>query len=144
VTVHLLDVNVLLALADPQHIHHEAAHSWFASRGRGRWATCPVTENGFVRIAGHPSYPNRPGEASVALELLRGMCAADGHAFWADSISLREALTSGGSLTHGQVTDVYLLALAVSSGGRLATLDQHIPASLVRGGPAAIEVIRVD
>jgi toxin-antitoxin system PIN domain toxin len=143
-TVHLLDVNVLLALADPQHIHHQVAHSWFASRDRRRWATCPVTEDGFVRIASHPSYPNRPGEASVALELLRGMCAADGHTFWADSISLREALTSDSSLTHRHVTDVYLLALAVSNGGRLATLDQHIPVSVVRGGPATIEVIPVD
>jgi toxin-antitoxin system PIN domain toxin len=144
VTVHLLDVNVLLALADPLHVHHEAAHSWFASRGRRRWATCPVTENGFVRIASHPSYPNRPGEASVALDLLRGMCATDGHSFWSDSISLRDTSSSDTSLTHGRVTDVYLLALAVSNRGRLATLDQHIPAGVIPGGPAAIEVIQVD
>ena len=142
-TVHLLDVNVLLALADPQHIHHGAAHAWFASRGRNGWATCPLTENGFVRIASHPSYPNRPGEAPVALEMLRGICAAEGHAFWPDSISLRDAVTSDGSLTHSQVTDIYLLALAVANGGRIATLDQHIPASVVRGGPGAVEVIRV-
>jgi hypothetical protein len=143
VTVHLLDVNVLLALADPRHIHHEAAHAWFASRGRRGWATCPITENGFVRVASHPTYPNRPGEASVALGVLRGMCATDGHTFWTDSISLRDRADPGTALIHSQVTDVYLLALAVSNRGRLATLDQHISASIVTGGTAALEVIQV-
>jgi predicted nucleic acid-binding protein len=76
VIVYLLDVNVLLALCDPLHVHHAAAHRWFAAVGRFAWATCPITENGFVRIAAHRSYPNRPGDAAVvergadALELI--------------------------------------------------------------------------
>ena len=138
---YLLDVNVLLALGDPQHVHHVAAHTWFAEHGRTAWATCPITENAFVRIASHPRYPNRPGEAPVVLELLRRMCAGDGHLFWADTISLRDMVVRDSALTHRQVTDVFLLALAVSHAGRLATLDRHIPATAVPGGPAALEVI---
>jgi toxin-antitoxin system PIN domain toxin len=141
VTEYLLDVNVLLALADPQHVHHLPAHAWFASHARDAWSTCPITENAFVRIASHPGYPNRPGEAPVVLELLRGMCSVEGHRFWPDAISLRDALLPGGSLTHAQVTDTFLLALAVAKGGRLATLDRRISSSLVAGGQAALDVI---
>ncbi|MDO9124550.1 MAG: VapC toxin family PIN domain ribonuclease, partial [Deltaproteobacteria bacterium] len=61
-TTYLLDVNLLLALSDPMHIHHELAHRWFAEKGHQAWATCPLTENGFIRIASHPNYPNRPGD----------------------------------------------------------------------------------
>ncbi|MCY7418137.1 MAG: VapC toxin family PIN domain ribonuclease [Chloroflexi bacterium] len=142
-TGYLLDVNVLLALADPQHVHHQATHIWFAGHGRTAWATCPITENAFVRIGSHTSYPNRPGEAPAVLELLRRMCATDGHRFWADTVSLRDALVLDASLTHAQVTDTYLVALAVSHGGRLATLDRRIAATAVPGGPAALEVIPV-
>ncbi|MBX3029541.1 MAG: VapC toxin family PIN domain ribonuclease [Chloroflexi bacterium] len=138
---YLLDVNVLLALSDPQHIHHDLAHDWFAVQGRAAWATCPITENAFVRITSHPTYPSRPGEASVVLALLREMCAVDGHRFWADDLSIRTALASDGALTHAQVTDVYLLGLAIANGGRLATFDRRIPATLVADGPAGLEVI---
>ncbi len=61
-TIYLLDINLLLALTDPMHVHHELSHQWFAKKGRKGWATCPLTENGFVRIASHPKYPNRPGD----------------------------------------------------------------------------------
>jgi uncharacterized protein len=138
---YLLDVNVLLALADPRHIHHDATHTWFAHAGRRAWATCPITENAFVRIASHAGYPNRQGEASAVLEQLRRMCATDGHHFWADSVSLRDATIPDATITHGQVTDIYLLALAVSKDARLATLDRHIPALVVVGGAAALEII---
>jgi uncharacterized protein len=139
----LLDVNVLLALADPLHVHHEAAHSWFASRGRKAWATCPMTENAFVRIASHPSYPNRPGDAPAVLELLRRMCSSEGHRFWPDTVSLRDVLGPGIAITQGQVTDVFLLCLAIANGGRLATLDRHVPAGALPGGTDALEVIPV-
>jgi toxin-antitoxin system PIN domain toxin len=141
VTAHLLDVNVLLALADPAHLHHDAAHRWFERNAAVGWATCPITENGFVRVASHPEYPNRPGDAQVVLELLRGACARDDHRFWPDSISLREAVVRDRALTHGQLTDVYLLALAVAHGGRLATFDRRIPVEVVDGGREALVVI---
>lgn len=140
-TAYLLDVNVLVALADPGHVHHDPAHAWFARRGSRAWATCPLTENGFVRVASHPSYPNRPGDASVVLGMLRRSCSLGGHEFWPDDVSLREALTRGAALTHAQVTDVYLLALAATHGGRLATLDAGIPSSVVPGGAKALEII---
>ena len=140
-TRYLLDVNLLHALSDPMHVHHEAAHRWFAEKGRRAWATCPITENGFVRIASHPKYPNRPGDVPVVLPVLRRFCAAAGHQFWTEDISLRDVLPSDVLLTHAQVTDVYLLALAVHKGGKLATLDQRILAAAVEGGVDALEVI---
>ena len=142
-TVYLLDVNLLLALSDPMHVHHEAAHRWFAEHGQQAWATCPLTENGFVRIASHPRYPNRPGDVSAVLAILRRFCAAEGHHFWAEDISIRDVLQPGVVITPAQVTDVYLLGLAAQQGGRLATLDQRIPASAVRDGPQTLKLIPV-
>lgn len=139
--VYLLDVNVLLALTDPMHIHHEAAHNWFSASGGREWATCPLTENGFVRIASHPNYPNRPGEVGAVLDILAQLRRAPGHYFWADGISILDALVTGTLITHAQITDVYLLALAAGHQGRLATLDRRIPADAVHGGPEALEVI---
>lgn len=139
----LLDVNLLLALCDPRHVHHELAHQWFAAKGHVAWASCPITENGFIRIASQPSYPNSPGGTACVAELLRKFCARQGHRFWADAVSLRDrslfAFTS--TSTANQTTDVYLLGLAVKNGGKLATLDGSIPAGLVMGGERALEVI---
>lgn len=140
-TIYLLDVNMLLALSDPMHIHHEAAHRWFAATGQAAWATCPITENGYVRIASHPSYPNRPGDAPAVVALLRQFCAGAGHHFWAADISLREMLQPGSPLSHSQLTDVFLLGLAVHHGGKLATLDQRIATTAIAGGSAALELI---
>ena len=140
-TTYLLDLNVLLALSDPMHIHHDAAHRWFAARGRPAWATCPLTENGFVRIASHPSYPNRPGDVPAVLALLRQFCAAQGHHFWPADISIRDLLQPGMLITHAQVTDLFLLGLAVHKGGKLATFDQRISVTVVQGGSEALELI---
>lgn len=140
-TVFLLDVNLLLALSDPMHMHHETAHHWFASVGRAAWATCPITENGFVRIASHPRYPNRPGDAPAVLDILRRFCADAGHQFWSDNVSLRDVVLPGASFTHTPITDMYLLALAVAYSGKLATFDQRIPTGIVRDGAAALELI---
>lgn len=142
-STYLLDVNVLLALTEPQHVHHEAAHLWFADKGAEAWATCPLTENGFVRIVSHPSYPNRPGDVAAVLELLDRLCRAEGHRFWAQDISIREVLKSDVVISHALVTDVYLLGLAVHKKGVLATLDQRLPADKVEGGVAALELISV-
>jgi toxin-antitoxin system PIN domain toxin len=139
----LLDVNTLLALCDPRHVHHEPAHAWFASARASGWATCPITENGFVRIASQPAYPNRPGGPAAVAALLRTFCTDSQHLFWADQASLldRQAFRLEDRLTPGQVTDVYLLALAVRNGGRLATFDATVPVWAVSGGADALVVL---
>ena len=129
----LLDVNVLVALFDPHHIHHDAAHDWFAEHREAGWATCPITENGFVRVISHAAYGS--GErAGSAGERLRAFCATGGHQFWRDAISLRDDVfdlaRAGGSK---QLTDIYLLGLAVNRKGRLATFDRSIPIGAVHG-----------
>ena len=140
-TRYLLDINLLLALSDPMHLHHDAAHRWFAAVGGANWATCPFTENGFVRIASHPSYPNRPGEAPAVLALLHQLCALVGHEFWPDAVSVRDILQPGVAFTHSQITDLYLLGLASERGGKLATFDQRITPRTVRGAAGALELI---
>jgi hypothetical protein len=140
-TIYLLDVNLLLALSDPMHIHHESAHRWFAEKGQQSWATSPITENGFIRIASHPSYPNRPGDVTAVLDIFRQLCEAPGHQFWPEDISILQILESDAIITHVQITDVYLLGLAVHKRGKLATLDQRIPVDAVRGGRKALELI---
>lgn len=140
-TIHLLDVNLLLALTDPRHIHHDVAHHWFAAWGAAAWATCPLTENGFVRIASHPRYPNRPGGVIATLAILREFCAAQEHHFWSEDVSIRDMIEPNAIITHAQVTDVFLLGLAAHKHGKLATLDQHLPAATIRGGAKALELI---
>lgn len=140
-TPFLLDINVLIALFDDAHTHHEAAHAWWAKKGRIAWATCPLTENGFVRIASHPRYPNSPGDAQQTLALLREFCAGAGHVFWPDDVTLRDALAKGTVLLHSQVTDIYLLALAAHHDAKLATFDRHIQTQYIKRGAQAIEFI---
>ena len=137
--VYLLDVNVLLAFFDPLHFHHEPAHEWFQSIGRKHWATCPITENGFIRIASRSAYPNRPGDASRVLETFRQFLEQPAHIFWPDSKSILEMLKPGVTIHSSHVTDVYLLGLAVANGGKLATFDRKIPVQAVVDGEKAIE-----
>jgi len=136
----LLDVNVLIALVDPAHVHHDRAHAWFAKQGRRAWATCPITENGLIRILGHPGYPNGPAPPSAALGLLKTLTALSGHVFWPDDLSLarHSALRSERLLSSSQVTDTYLLALAHAKGGLLATFDRKLVTSAVTGGAEAL------
>jgi toxin-antitoxin system PIN domain toxin len=143
VTVFLLDVNFLIALVDPAHVQHDQAHEWFARVGRKAFATCPLTENGLVRIVGHPKYPNSPGPPSVVLESLVAIRGLPGHEFWPDKISLADEQYFAGFLlsSHSRVTDSYLLALAHANGGRLATLDQRLVAEVVPDGRMALELI---
>ena len=86
----LLDVNVLIALFDPAHVHHEAAHKWFAVSRAERWATCPLTENAFVRILSNPSYPGQTTTMEDAVSRLRAFCAEREHVFWPDAVSICE------------------------------------------------------
>jgi len=138
---YLLDINLLLALSDPMHVQHETAHTWFAKTGHLSWATCPLTENGFVRIASHPRYPNRPGDVPIVLALLRQFCTLEGHHFWTEDITIRDILDADSIITHAQITDIYLLGLAIYKGGKLASLDQHIPTHAIQDGRAALELI---
>jgi toxin-antitoxin system PIN domain toxin len=130
----LLDVNVLIALFDPDHVHHARAWQWFAVEGRRGWATCPLTQNGCLRVMTQPGYPN-PVAFPMMLERLRKAVAAPEHAFWPDDTSLLDAKRFVAARIHGprQITDLYLLGLAMAHGGRLATFDERIPLSAVRG-----------
>lgn len=139
----LLDINVLIALIDPAHISHDAAHRWFETQGQTAWATCPLTENGVIRIVGHPKYPGTPGSPAKVAALVTQLRTLEGHVFWPDDISLvgDERITVARVLTSGQVTDTYLLALAASHGGRLASFDRRLAVNAVNGGKAAFHLI---
>lgn len=130
--VALLDVNVLVALFDPDHVHHGLAHDWFAGQRADGWATCPVTENGFVRVLANPAYglAMRPTEIVRRLGIFR---ASGHHHFWADAVSIRDGKVFNPALVRGhrQLTDIYLLGLASWMGGRLATFDGTIPRGAV-------------
>lgn len=140
---YLLDVNVLIALIDPGHVAHDDAHAWFSSVGNAAWATCPITENGVIRIVGSPRYPNSPGSPSVVAAIVATLRALPGHVFWPDDVSLVGAgdvdLTK--LMTSAQVTDTYLLALAKAHGGRLATFDRKLSTAAVKDGKAALHQI---
>jgi toxin-antitoxin system PIN domain toxin len=139
----LLDVNVLVALLDPLHTQHDAAHAWIGAEGHRHWATCPLTENAVPRIVGHPRYPNSPGSPAPVLAALATMCTLPGHEFWPDDVSLRDPGPFDGArlLDSGQVTDSYLLGLAVAHAGRLVTFDRRLVADAVRGGREALLVL---
>lgn len=139
----LLDVNVLIALIDPAHVQHDRAHSWFAEKGHRAWATCPLTENGVLRIVGHPRYPNSPGSPAAVAELFTTFRRLPGHAFWPDDISLfdSEEFDAARLLDSAHVTDSYLLALARAHEGRLATFDKGIPTQFLRDGSRTLHLI---
>jgi toxin-antitoxin system PIN domain toxin len=130
----LLDINVLLALLDGAHVHHVRAKEWILSRPKPVWASCPLTQNGFVRIISQPSYP---GNVSVlhAFTLLLEATSTEHHTFWPDDLSVLDESRFNASMIHGprQITDAYLLALAVSHGGQLVALDRSISLSAVKG-----------
>ena len=143
-TVYLLDVNVLIALVDPAHIQHDQAHHWFARVGHRDFATCPLTENGLIRIIGHPKYPNSPGPPSAVLQSLIAIRGLPGHKFWPDDLSIADAAFFAPELltSHTRVTDGYLLALAHANRGRLATMGQKLATEVVPGGKKALELIQ--
>jgi uncharacterized protein len=143
VTAFLLDVNVLIALVDPAHVQREPAHAWFADIGSRSWATCPITENGMLRILGNPRYPNSQGTPGAVAPILGGLRKLPGHAFWPDDISLLDVqrFDTARLLDYGQVTDSYLLALAHSHGGQLASFDRRLVADAVHGGKQALHLI---
>lgn len=134
---HLLDVNVLVALVDSAHLNHEAAHRWFASCAR--WATCPLTQNALVRILSDPAYPTVDATPAEVGAMLRELLGHPRHTAFDDDVSVAdEALFDLRWVTSSrQLTDVYLLGLAVRHGARLATFDRRIPHAGVRAATAA-------
>jgi uncharacterized protein len=140
---HLVDVNVLVALFDAAHPAHEPAHAWFGEVGRQAWASCPITENGLVRVLSHPRYPSVHASPAEVAERLAELCSRPGHERWPCDLSLLD--DNAFSLRHvsgpGQLTDVYLLGLALRHGGRLATFDRRIPVAAVAGGRDGLMII---
>ena len=130
----LLDVNVLIALLDMDHAHHRTARKWLGAEIDSGWASCPLTENGCIRIMSQPKYPN-PVQTGEVIKRLTDAAATPYHEFWPDSLSILDETTVDKTRIHGpkQVTDVYLLALAIKRGGRFVTFDGAVPLSAVLG-----------
>jgi toxin-antitoxin system PIN domain toxin len=122
----LVDVNVLVALAWPNHVHHRAALAWFEELGRAGFATCPMTQSGFVRVSSNRRAIPEARSPREAREVLRRITALSGHVFWPDDIDIAsyEHIAWERLGSHSQVTDAHLLALAIRRGGRLATFDR--------------------
>jgi len=139
----LLDVNVLIALLDQAHPHHGTALSWLKANIKHGWASCPITQNGCARIMSQAAYPGARPVAQI-LERLRGALAHSAHQFWPDDTSIVDSHIVDGARVHSarQITDAYLLALAVKHGGRLVTFDSGIALSAVKGAmPRNLETL---
>lgn len=126
----LLDTNLLVALLWPAHEQHELALKWFTRHRAQGWVTCPLTEAGFVRIVSNPAFSRDAVQPREAVQVLMANTAAKDHLFWPDDLAVAEAVAFAEVrlMVHQQVTDAYLLGLALHHGGALATLDEHITA----------------
>ena len=139
----LLDINVLLALLDSDHVDHNRARVWLDGEITTGWTSCAITQNGFVRIVSQPRYPS-PVAPTEAVEVLAGACASPHHEFWPCEVSLLDERVVDRTRVHGsrQVTDAYLLALAVCRGGRFVTFDRSVVMSAVpRATPEHLTVL---
>jgi uncharacterized protein len=139
----LLDVNLLIAILDPDHVHHDLALGWYNDIGYQDWATCPIVQNGVVRIVGSQGYASVPFGCTEVANILAEWCAVPEHRFWPDNVSLldKTIVDRAGLTSPDRITDVYLLALAATNGGRLATLDRRLSPAPVQGGAAALHLI---
>lgn len=128
----LLDINVLIALLDRAHVHHRAARAWFEANIDHGWASCPITQNGCVRIMSQPAYPQSI-TSTLAITRLRAATASPHHAFWSDDVSVLDARLIDAERVHGprQLTDLYLLAMAVRHQGRFVSFDSGIALAAV-------------
>jgi toxin-antitoxin system PIN domain toxin len=129
---YLLDVNLLIALLWPTHEAHAKAQRWFAQNAHHGWATCATTQMGFVRIVSNRSF-SRPGISPTdALKVLGGSLDHPSHRFWTEDIGVPDAVAFCGKclVGHQQVTDAYLLGLAIHKKGKLATLDASVSSLL--------------
>jgi toxin-antitoxin system PIN domain toxin len=133
--VGLFDVNVLVALAWPNHVHHEAALKWFRRQSRQGWATCSITETGFVRVSSNRAILPEARSPQDAIALLRRITALPQHVFWTDDLRFAESSLVARSkiVGHRQVTDAHLLGLALRHRGRLVTFDAGIAMVMPEG-----------
>jgi toxin-antitoxin system PIN domain toxin len=133
----LLDVNVLIAMAWPAHRAHEKVQEWLARHARDGWATCPLTQAAFVRILSNPAFSPNALTPAEALGLLQANLAHPAHRFWADDVTFIQALElfSPRLTGHQQVTDAYLLGLAMHKKGKLATMDRAVRTLLANKSP---------
>jgi len=139
----LLDINVLLALLDREHVHHEECREWFEQEVAHGWASCAITQNGCIRILSQSSYPN-PVSPRNAMHLLVSATSTPLHQFWHSEISILDESIFDQSRIHSprQLTDVYLLGLAAHNRGRFVTFDQKIALSAVKtASPANLVVL---
>ena len=122
---YLLDVNVLIALAWPLHVHHGVAHTWFERVGHKSWSTCPLTQLAFVRISSNAKIISTAVSPRAAAQALGQMVALAGHVFWPDDLQVNDlaSFSSSALVGHRQVTDAYLIELAKRHKGKVATLD---------------------
>jgi toxin-antitoxin system PIN domain toxin len=132
--ISLLDVNVLIALMDEQHIHHSRVMQWVSRSKDLRFATCAITQMGFVRVISQPTYVN-PISLSQAFESISRLARSTRHVWWSLDQQLQDKTVFDHSRIHGhrQLTDLMLLALAVQNEGRLVTLDAKLPLAAVVG-----------
>jgi toxin-antitoxin system PIN domain toxin len=131
---YLLDINLIIALMDPDHVFHQRAHDWWGGQGK-TWASCPLTENGFIRITASAAYG--PGHPATVLEMTSRFAAFasnSGHEFWVDDFSITDPTLFDHSLilSSKYLTDLYLLNMASRNGGCLATFDRNIPIAAVK------------
>jgi toxin-antitoxin system PIN domain toxin len=138
----LLDINVLIALLDSDHVDHLRAREWLSDEISAGWASCAITQNGFVRIVSQPRYPS-PVPSTMAIERLARATSTRHHEFWPCTVSLLDGRSVHASHVLGprQVTDIYLLALAAANKGRLVTFDRSIPLAAVAGASASNVVV---
>lgn len=140
--MYLLDANVLIALGDADHVHHVSVLAFFMSEAiRHGWATCPLTQNAFLRVLSHPSYPGGSNSPELVRQSLFSIIQAPGHQFWPDDITFLDRSTFPVLPASREQTDTYLLALALRHRGRLATCDRRLDPTLISGGPSGYFVI---
>ena len=139
----LLDLNVLTALLWPDHEHHAPAQAWFKNRGKHPWATCPITQLGFIRLVTNPAFSREAISTTNALELLSGNLAHERHEFWSERLAVTTAIGDLGARVQGyrQLTDAYLLSLAKQHKGTLATFDSGIRSLAGSEFAASLEII---
>ena len=139
----LLDVNVLIALLWPPHEAHARAQRWFAKNGDQGWATCAMTQAGFVRTVSNPAFSRHAVSPRDALEVLHGSLQHRAHRFWTEDIGIEEALAHFGRRVNGhqQITDAYLLGLAIHKKGSLATLDGSLASLLPEPSAARTRLV---
>ena len=141
---YLLDVNTVLPLLDPRHVFLDSAHRWAASEPTSVWLTCPIVQNGVLRVACQPRYPNTLGTMQAVHEVMMAFVAHPRHLFCPDDVSLLDvhAVAKPAMLTPAALTDLYLLSLAIKHEARLATFDRRIQFAAIGVGARTLVLIQ--